>query len=368
MLRRRSLLLPALLFVATASARADRVDDFVAAQMQQFHVPGLSLAVVRDGEIVKAKGYGLANVARRTPVTPETVFTIGSVSKQFIATGIMLLVEARQLGLDDPVSKYLEGTPPSWSPITIRHLLTHTSGIVREAPGFDPFKTQNDADVIRTAYSRPLRFAPGAKWEYCNVGYFALAEIIRTVSGQPWPDYLNAKIFRPSGMTVTHPTNTTRRLEPRAVGYNGDDNSREAPEWTALRPSGAFLSTVLDLAKWDRMLYTDTVLSASSKRRMWEPVSLIDGTTHPYGLGWEVASVDGHRELQHGGSMPGFRAGFARYVDDRLTVIVLMNGEDMDRDAIVRGIARFYFEDGKGESKGDGRRKGRGEGRARGRP
>jgi D-alanyl-D-alanine carboxypeptidase len=371
MLRRRSLLLVVLLLVATASARADRVDDFVAAQMARFHVPGLSMAVVRDGDIVKAKGYGVANRARRTPMTPDTILKIGSVSKQFIASGIMLLVEARQLRLDDPVSTYLEGTPPSWSPITIRHLLTHTSGIVREAPGFDPFKVQSDADVIRTAYSLPLRFAPGAKWEYCNVGYFALAEIIRKVSGQPWPDYLHAKVFQPSGMTATHPTNTTLHLEPRAVGYNGDDNSREAPEWTALRPSGAFLSTVLDIAKWDRMLYSDKVLGARSKRLMSEPVGLSDGTTHPYGFGWELSSVDGHPEMRHGGSLPGFRAGLARYVDDRLTVVVLMNGEDMDVDAIVRGIARLYFEpgraDSKGQGKGDRRRNGRSEGRAVGR-
>ena len=343
MLNRRILPFVVLLYVASVGAQTDPVDDFVSAQMQRFHVPGLSLAVVQKGKIVKAKGYGLANVAQKTPVTPETVFKIGSVGKQFIATGIMLLAQDGRLALDDPISKYLDGTPASWSGITIRHLLTHTSGILREAPGFDPFKTQNDADLVRTAYSQPLRFETGTKWEYCNTGYFALAEIIRKVSGRPWTEYLQEKVFKPSEMTMTAPTNTTLRMEPRALGYGGNDNSRDAPDWTALRPSGAFLSTVLDLAKWDRTLDTDKVLTEASRTQMWSPVKLSDGSTYAYGFGWELGTRAGRRYVQHGGSMPGFRAGFARFVDDRLTVIVLMNAEDVDRDAIVHGIAALYL-------------------------
>ncbi len=341
--RRAILLFVVLLFVPTVGAQGDAVDAFVAAQMQRYHVPGLSLVVVKRGAIVKARGYGLANRTLKAPATPETVYKIGSVSKQFIATGIMLLVQGGKLGLDDPIAKYLDGTPPSWSPITIRHLLTHTSGILREAPGFAPFKTQSDADVVATAYAQPLRFAPGTKWEYCNTGYFALAEVIRKVSGQPWTAYLHEKVFKPSGMTTTWPTNTREPLGSRAVGYGGDDNGRDAPDWTALRPSGAFLSTALDLAKWDRVLDGETVLSEASRRQMWTPVTLADGTSHPYGFGWEIGSLNGHRQVQHGGSMPGFRSGFARFVDDQLTVIVLMNAEDMDRDAIVNGIAALYL-------------------------
>jgi D-alanyl-D-alanine carboxypeptidase len=343
MMRRRILLLVVLLFVSRVGAQADPIDEFVASQMQQFHVPGLTLVVVKKGEIVKARGYGFANVAQKIPATPDTVYKIGSVSKQFVATGIMLLVQERRLGLDDPIGKYLDGTPPAWNPITIRHLLTHTSGIVREAPGFDPYKVQPDADVIRTAYALPLRFTPGTKWEYCNVGYFSLAEIISKVSGRPWTEYLNEKIFRPSGMTTTQPTNTKEPLAPRAVGYGGNDNSRDAADWTALRPSGAFLSTALDLAKWDRVLDGDSVLSEASQRLMWTPVTLADGSPHQYGFGWELGSLNGRRQVQHGGSMPGFRSRFARFVDDGLTVIVLMNAEDVDVQAIVNGIAALYL-------------------------
>jgi len=324
-------------------ARADNVDEFVKAQMQRHSVPGLSLAVIKDGVAVKVQGYGLANVEQKTPVTPESVFKIGSVSKQFIATGIMLLAQGGKLSIDDPIGRYLEGTPSSWNVITLRHLLTHTSGIVREAPGFDPFKIQSDADVIRTAYPLPLRFEPGSKWEYCNVGYFALAEVIRKVTGQPWTEYLRTAVFEPSGMMATRPTNASKGIAGRAVGYAGKGNGEVAPDWPALRASGAFLSTVLDLVKWDRQLATNTILNDSSRRQMWTPVRLSNGETHPYGFGWELGDIKGHRHVGHGGSLPGFRSGFSRYPDDKLTVIVLINADDVDRGSIVQGIADLYL-------------------------
>ncbi len=125
-----------LLLTATAAAQSDQVDKYVQAEMQKQHIPELSLVVVRDGKIIKAKGYGLADVELNVPATPETVYRIGSISKQFIATGIMLLAEEGKLSVDDKISKYLDATPDTWRDITIRHLLTHTSGLVREAPGF----------------------------------------------------------------------------------------------------------------------------------------------------------------------------------------------------------------------------------------
>src|ERR1700730_5238075 len=207
--KRLSVFAIVLLFAASVAVRADKVDDYIEAEMRTQHIPGLSLAVIKDGKIVKARGYGLANVELNVPAGPETVFKIGSVSKQFLATGIMLLVEEGKVNLDDRVSKFLEGTPETWKDITVRHLLTHTSGIVREAPGFDPLKIQSDADVIKTAYPLPLRFAPGERWEYCNVGYFALAEIIHKVTGKPWGDYLSERVFKPLAMDATRTTTTT---------------------------------------------------------------------------------------------------------------------------------------------------------------
>ncbi len=332
-----------LLLAATVAAQADRVDDIIKAEMQGQNIPGLSLAVLKDGKVIKAAGYGLANIKHQTLATPETVYKIASVSKQFIATGIMLLIQEGRLSLDDSISQHLDGTPATWKAITIRHLLTHTSGIVRETPGFDPSKIQSDADVVKTAYRLPLRFAPGEKWEYCNTSYFALAEIIRKVSGQSWSEYLSEKVFKPSGMNATYPTNTKVALPNRAQGYVDNNKPWEADEWLALRPSGAFLSTVLDMAKWDMMLYADKILSDSTRRQMWTPVKLNNGTTYPYGFGWQLNSLSGRRLVHHSGGMPGFRAKFARFVDEQLTIIVLMNLDDVDVDSIVRNVAEFYL-------------------------
>ena len=237
-IRRTSLLALALMLTATVAARADKVDEYLKAEMQRAHIPGISVAVLKDGKIVKVEGYGLANVELNVPARAETVYKIGSVSKQFIASGIMLLIEEGRVSLDDKISKFLEGTPDTWKEITVRHLLTHTSGIVREAPGFDPLKIQNDADVIKTAYPLPLRFAPGEKWEYCNVGYFTLAEIIRKVTGKTWGDYLKERLFLPLEMNATRTTSITDIVENRANGYLWRDGKlQNADIYFALRPS-----------------------------------------------------------------------------------------------------------------------------------
>jgi CubicO group peptidase (beta-lactamase class C family) len=339
----RQLPFVALVLLAATVARADQIDDFIETEMQRQRIPGLSLAVVKDGEIIKAAGYGVADRKLKTPATPETVYKIASVSKQFIATGIMRLMQEHRIGLDEPISKYLEGTPPTWQAITIRHLLTHTSGLVRESPGFDPLKVQSDADVVKASYPLQLRFSPGEKWEYGNVAYYALAEIIRRVSGQPWTEYLTQQVFKPSGMLNTYPTNTKTPVSNPAKGYVDNDKLLDADEWTALRPSGAFISTVLDLAKWDSILYTDKILSESTRGQMWTPAKLNDGTSCRYGFGWMLDSFRGHRLVHHSGGMPGFRSEFARFVDDRLTIIFLTNLNDVDPGAILQGVSAFYL-------------------------
>lgn len=335
-----------LLSLVATAARADQIDDFVRERMKQTSVPSVTLAIVEDGKIAKIGRYCLADVASGRQPTPNSVYKIGSVSKQFIATAIMLLVQDGRLKVDDPVSRYLEGTPPAWQPITIRHLLTHTSGIVRESPAFDPHKDKSPAEVVSGAYGEPLRFAPGSKWEYCNVGYFALAEIITKVSGQPWTRFMHERVFKPAGMMVTAPTNITPTLPNRAVGYAGKDNQKPAEEWVALRPSGAFLSTVEDLAKWDAMLYTNKLLSEASRREMWTPALLNDSTATAYGFGWNIQTLkNGRHVVSHGGSLPGFRAHFARYTNERVTVIVLTNADDVDAGAIANGAADLYLTD-----------------------
>jgi D-alanyl-D-alanine carboxypeptidase len=328
--------------IAVVVIRADDADDFIRAEMMQKNIPGLSLAVLKHGQIIKSQGYGLANRADATPATPDTVYKIASVSKQFMATGIMVLVQQGRVRVDAPVRTYLTDAPESWNDITVRHLLTHTAGLVREPPGFDPFKTTSDSDLLRTAYPLPLRFKPGERWEYSNTGYNALAEIIRIVGGKPWPEFIHDAVFKPAGMTSTWPTNTTAFVPNRARGYVDNDRLLDEPKWLALRPSGGFLSTVLDLAKWDAALYTDKVLTEASRRQMWTAVTLNDGKTYPYGFGWMLGDRKGHRYVQHHGGMPGTRATLSRF-ENGLTIIMLMNLDDVDIEPIVAGVAAKYL-------------------------
>ncbi len=335
-----------LLLLQPTAVRADKVDDYVKAEMQKQRIPGLSLAVVKEGVIVKAEGYGLANVELNVTARPDTVYKIASVSKQFIATGIMLLVQDGKIRVDDKVSAYLDGTPETWKEIMLRHFLTHTSGVVREGPGFDPFKAQKDFDVIKTAYPLPLRFTTGEKYEYCNVGYFSLAEIISRLSGKSWGDFMNERVFAPLGMTATRPTSASEIVPNRADGYEWrSDKMQNAGEYIAVRPSGAFLSSVLDLAKWDAALYTDKFLAASTREQMWTPVRLNDGKSHPYGFGWSLNALGNHRQVHHGGSLPGFRSHFSRFIDDKLSIIVLTNSGSASPETIVRGVAALYSPD-----------------------
>jgi CubicO group peptidase (beta-lactamase class C family) len=265
------------------------------------------------------------------------------VSKQFIATAIMLLVRDGRLSLEDPISRYLDGTPASWSPITIRHLLTHTAGLVRESPAFDPDKDQSDAAVLKGVYQVPLRFTPGEKWEYSNVGYYALSETIRTLTGRPWNEYVSNRIFKPADMKATFPTNTKQPVPNRARGYTGNDNAQLAADWLALRPSGAFLSTVLDLAKWEALLYTNTVLTEDERRLMTTPVRLNSGATAPYGFGWHVDTAGNQRRVWHGGGLPGFSAQFVRFPGAGITIILLANGDDVDTASIANGLAALHY-------------------------
>ena len=187
-------------------------------------------------------------------------------------------------------------------------------------------------------------FATGSKYQYRNVCYFALAEIITRVSGQPWDAFFVERVFGPAGMADTRTTTTSALVPRRARGYAWQkDRYVNASELLAIRPSGAFISTALDLAKWDALLYQERPLTKASRDEMSKPMRLTDGTVSNYGFGWEIDVLDGHRGVVHGGSLPGFRAHMSRFPDDGLTVIVLTNADGAIPGQIASGVARFHF-------------------------
>jgi len=200
--------------------------------------------------------------------------------------------------------------------------------------------------VIKSAYATPLRFTPGEKWEYSNLGYNVLAEIITRVAGRPWHQFIAERVFRPSGMAVTR-TTTIEPVPNKASGYTDNDKLLDAADWPVVRPGGAFMSTVLDLAKWDAALNTNTVLTEPTRTRMWTSAMLNDGTPAGYGFGWFTSRPGNRRQIWHSGGIPGFKAQFHRYLDDRVSVIILMNSDDADDDTILTGVAELYLPDRK---------------------
>ncbi len=334
-----------LLLCLAALAFADEVDRLVEEELQKQHIPGAAVAVLRDGRPVKVRGYGLANVEHQVPATAESVFKIGSISKQFIAAGILVLVGDGKLSLDHSIARYLEDAPAAWKPITLRQLLSHTSGILREGPAFEGLRAKPDIEVIRSAYSRPLVFTPGEKYQYCNVCYFALAEVITRVGGSPWPAFLEERIFRPLSMSNTRTTSFFEIVPHRSGGYQWRDGAwRNADLLVAVRPSGALLSTVLDLAKWDAALSTDRPLGAAIKEQMWTPIRLNSGQTYDYGFGWTIGRLQDHRYVGHGGSLTGFRSHYLRFAESKLSVVILTNEDAARPNVIAERVAAHYLE------------------------
>jgi CubicO group peptidase (beta-lactamase class C family) len=340
---------------ATISAQ---VDAYVAAQMRAQKIPGLALSISREGKIIKAKGYGFASVELDVPVKPETLFQTGSVGKQFAATAVMMLVEQGKVALDDKISKYFDGTPASWADITVRNLLTHTSGIPdyesdaltnRKDPFINLRADYTEQELLRKFETLPLDFAPGEKWSYSNTGYVLLGILIRKVTGEFYGDYLHEHIFQPLGMNSTRIINEADIIPDRSAGYRLVNGQLKNQEWVSpslnTTADGALYTNVLDMARWDAALYTEKLLKKSSLDQMWTPVQLNSGKTSPYGFGWGLSEIKGHRLIEHDGAWQGFTTAISRYVDDKLTIVVLTNldSEHSDPDKIAHNIAAIYI-------------------------
>src|SRR5262245_16737553 len=221
-----------LCFAALASpARADSVDDYIKTEMERRHIPGVAVAVARDGKLVKARGYGVANVEHDVPVTPDTVFELASVTKQFTATAIMVLVEEGKVQVDDPVAQHLPRVPETWKSITVRHLLTHTSGLPGLTGGFKALQPggarmrYTTAEMFDAAIKDELSFPAGERFQYSDVGYFVLGMIVEAASGQRYRDFLDARFFKPLNMASTSVIDVSRIQKHRAANYTLRDGT-----------------------------------------------------------------------------------------------------------------------------------------------
>ena len=305
-----------------------------------------AVLVARDGKVILSKGYGMANLEADVSNTPRTKFRIGSITKQFTATAIMMLQERGKLSTQDSVCKYVEPCPEAWRAVTVRHLLTHTSGIPSYTSMPDFIKTSTLplklGELIAGFRDKPLSFPPGEKFSYNNSGYVLLGHIIEKASGQEYESFLRQNIFEPLKMTSTGYDHTHEVLKGRASGYilNRDvlDN---APYLDMSLPhaAGALYSTVEDLYLWDQAHYSEKLLSKKSFGEMLTPFR------NNYGYGWGVNDEYGLRRISHGGGINGFSTFIVRYPEERSTIIVLSNYQHANPSFISDRLARVFLSD-----------------------
>lgn len=338
---------PLLLVLLATSAPADtlgRVDEFVRTEMAREKVPGVAVAIVDHGNVVKAEGYGYANVEHEVPVRPDTIFQSGSLGKQFTAATVMTLVEEGKIGLEDSIAKYFPEASEAFGAIKVRHLLTHTSGIPDYTEGtVDLKRDYTEDELVRMALALKLEFPPGARWNYSNTGYLMLGALVRRASGRFYGDVLHDRVFAPLGMKTARIISEEDIVPHRAAGYRLVDGELKNQEWVAPKlnttADGSLYFTVLDLVAWDKGLRSGAVLKPESWAAVFQPVRLNSGKTFPYGFGWSIDEAAGQPLIQHGGSWQGFKTHIARYRADDLTIIVLANLAEAEPDAFVRGIA-----------------------------
>lgn len=300
--------------------------------MRERHIPGLALAVVVDGRIRLAKGYGVADLELRTPVREDSPFLVASITKMFTATATMLLVQDGKVRLDAPIGDYLDELPAHWRPLTVRQLLAHTSGLGSHSahdvspcgPGPEESRYTHQ-DVIAEIACLPLDFEPGSDWSYSDTGYLVLGLLIERMSGLAYDDFLRRRIFTPLGMASTRLMGPIGVEDGRATGYAWVDGElRRGPVLNRVveGPSGGLVSTVVDLAKFDGALARGDLLPVPVLMTMWRPAEV--GTAR-YGLGFGLRPVGGRQQIGHTGGGPSAATSFARFPDDGFTVIVLTN-------------------------------------------
>ena len=308
-------------------------------------VPGASVLVLRNGVPVVRRAFGLADLERHTPAAPETNYRLASMTKQFTAASVLLLAESGKLQLDDPVRKWLPELPPATQPVTIRHLLSHTGGLI-DYEDFVPDDAPqvHDADVLRLLSSQDrVYFAAGSSYRYSNSGYSLLSLIVEKASGQRFAAFLKDRIFTPLGMSATVAfEDGVSTVATRAFGYSAGSSAwtrTDQSSTSAVLGDGGIYSSIDDLARWDAALYDDRLLSKASRELAFSPATHTDNPSVDYAMGWRVSG----ETLWHSGETRGFRNVIIRYPERKLTVVMLTNRNDPEPYATARAIGQLFL-------------------------
>lgn len=327
---------------ADRSASFDRIARSV---VEDRGVPGIAIAVIRDGKPFKTLTYGVSNVETHTSVTGATPFQLASTTKVFSSTAVLLLVADGKLRLDDPIGKYLQDLPASWRRVTVRQLLSHTSGlpdITRRTGELDLVANDWDA-ALRIIADKPFQFAPGQGWAYTQTNYALLQRLVEKLSGEPFGDFLQQRLFHPLGMPNTFFPTPQRQCAPNYQrGHDGRIVRRDLTFPEYVHAAGGLCSSLDDLIVWSQALDSGKVLPRKLAEEAWTPTKLANGSIAKvggpvsYGLGWAIDTTPGRRWVGHSG---GNSTAFRHYLDGGITVILLHNGAS-DPDAIATSVAR----------------------------
>ena len=346
-----------------------KIDNYVMQQQQATMTPGVAIAVINHGKVLLAKGYGLSNVELATYTDVNSVFQLLSVSKQFIAAGIMLLTESGKISLNQSIMFYLPNVPSSWKNITVKNLLNHTSGIM-DLTDIHPFFEQIREDatpqqLLEPVYKEQLLFPAGTQWRYSNSNYFLLGLIIEKISGKKLQDFLRENIFQPIGMTVTRMNDATDVIPYRVSGYNwSGEDAEKMPAMisgyhgiknvlqnaiyispTRIWAAGGIVSSINDLIKWDSAVHNNLLLKKESYLQMITPGKLSSGVETNYGFGNELLEIHGHKIAGHQGGGMAFNTAFLQFINDDVTVIVLCNQTTCPSKQMAIHIASFLIPD-----------------------
>jgi CubicO group peptidase (beta-lactamase class C family) len=312
--------------------------------------PGASVAVIENSRTVFARAYGLASIENGVFAETNTNYRLASVTKQFTATAILMLIDRGKLSLDSRLTDALPGAPKYASGVTIRHLLTHTSGLVDYEDLIPDSQTVQvlDRDVLMLLSKiDSVYFAPGAKYQYSNSGYALLALVVEALSGQSFAQFLKQNIFEPLGMDHTVAfENGISTVASRAYGYSKTENGflqADQSVTSAVLGDGGIYSSVDELAKWDQELTRSTLLSPSLRKQSFTPATLLDGTKTKYGFGWNIEPYKDRFSVFHTGSTRGFRNAILRLPDRQLTIIILTNRNEGEPIELARKIADLMF-------------------------
>ncbi len=321
-----------------------QVDALANGALQHQHLASLSLAVARNGVVLYAQAYGYRNLAKRLPATPQTIYNIASMTKQFTAACVMLLQQDGKLNVDDPISRFLPGFP-NGERITIRNLLNHTSGLADYLDLLDA-NSLSLPKILAAVEKAPLRFPPGARYEYSNSNYVLAGIIVSKASGMPFDTFLTKRIIMPLQLRATSIGTTPINMPDGALGYtvvNGR-TTLTPPQGVSILdyPDGGVNTTALDLVKWDDALDSGRVVNEKLLKMMMTPGPHGAETTYNYGFGLGIDSAYGHREIAHQGEWTGYSGENVTFPDDRFVVILLSNTDGFNEEFLAREIFAIF--------------------------